>query len=160
MRKLEIAVVGLVALWLVVFVVNYLGWNLLLYTNLGSRDLVLAAADGQCQIAWAEATDPAAITEDMERLVAWDDYSYKRLVDVGPFFAFAETSTEPFRPFGIRFMPPHPELNYVEIVVPGLVPLALLIAISGTLRSISKPSPTSRRARKRAGKSDPGVSAS
>lgn len=70
------------------FLINVLGWNLFLYINFGSSDLVIAASQGVSHNAWAEHAD-------------WGG-SVDPSLNFGPIYMFAEQSIDPMRPFGFK----------------------------------------------------------
>ncbi len=86
MRIRFILFVALAVLAMAPYTVNWLGWNVYLYTNVGDDDLIFAAAQGKSHQAIAEHFE---LDADWLRYAPGDFRSHT-ILHTGPFHLFAE----------------------------------------------------------------------
>ena len=109
----------------IILLLNLLGCCIHLYTNIGSKDLILGGGIGVTHIAIAPHTDISAVLGDpMMQTLGWPPgHWHTDIAKIGPFHLFAEPPAESFQPFRFDFV--H-DAEYTAIEFPLLITIVVL----------------------------------
>ena len=109
------------------FVTNLLGRNIYVYINLGSHDLVFAAANCVSHNAISEHIEMDDVS--LGGMISIEEY-VSTIVEVGPLHIFAEPNGGELSPFTFRWIEPDKYTDYHGIEFPWLllllIPLGLI----------------------------------